>query len=65
MKIAPCKDCPRKGCGAYHDECPDYQAFRKERDKFNDELHEKKKSDEIVIQRAIRHKIHRTRLKQR
>lgn len=65
MKTAPCKDCPRKGCGAYHDECPDYQEFRKERDKLNDELHEKKKSDEIIIQRAIRHKIHRTRLKQR
>lgn len=25
----PCKDCPKKGCGAYHDICEDYQSFRK------------------------------------
>lgn len=20
----PCKGCPRKGCGGYHDKCPEY-----------------------------------------
>lgn len=24
----PCKDCERKGCGAYHDQCPEFQAYR-------------------------------------
>lgn len=24
----PCKNCPKKGCGAYHDVCEAYQAFR-------------------------------------
>jgi hypothetical protein len=24
----PCKDCPKKGCGRYHDECPEFQAYR-------------------------------------
>ena len=29
--IGVCKDCPKKGCGAYHDVCPDYQAEKAER----------------------------------
>lgn len=24
----PCKDCERKGCGSYHDKCPEYQEYR-------------------------------------
>lgn len=27
----PCKNCPKKGCGAYHDVCEAYQAFRQKR----------------------------------
>ena len=27
---APCKDCPKKGCGSYHDECELYQKYREE-----------------------------------
>lgn len=27
----PCKDCEKKGCGAYHEECEAYQAFRAEK----------------------------------
>lgn len=26
--MCPCKDCEKKGCGAYHDECEEYQAYR-------------------------------------
>lgn len=26
---APCANCPKKGCGSYHDECPDYISFKK------------------------------------
>lgn len=25
---APCLDCPKVGCGSYHDICPTYQEFR-------------------------------------
>ena len=25
-----CKDCQRKGCGAYHDECPEHQAWKEQ-----------------------------------
>ena len=27
MKKSPCATCDRKGCGSYHDECPDYQKW--------------------------------------
>lgn len=27
LKSAPCVTCERKGCGSYHDECEEYQAF--------------------------------------
>lgn len=27
--IAPCKECPRKGCGKYHDQCRKYLEFQK------------------------------------
>ena len=26
---APCKDCERKGCGAYHDRCPAFMEWTK------------------------------------
>ena len=28
MLEAPCKNCPKKGCGAYHDICQEYQDYR-------------------------------------
>lgn len=33
----PCKDCEKKGCGAYHELCEKYQAFRAERLKVYEE----------------------------
>lgn len=30
--INPCRDCERKGCGTYHDECEQYQQYRVERE---------------------------------
>ena len=37
MKITCCKNCKRRKVGC-HDICKDYQAQRKELDKFNEEL---------------------------
>ncbi len=28
MKV-PCMNCPKVGCGSYHDICPEYQEFKK------------------------------------
>ena len=33
---SPCKHCPDKGCGAYHNRCPDYIAWRKALDEKNE-----------------------------
>lgn len=30
MRASPCKDCPKKGCGAYHSACKDYQEWNEE-----------------------------------
>ena len=29
-KPSPCINCPKKGCGAYHDVCPKYQEYAHE-----------------------------------
>ena len=31
----PCRNCPDKGCGAYHNQCGKYTEWRKELDKRN------------------------------
>lgn len=31
MTTNPCKDCERKGCGAFHSQCDAYMQYRKER----------------------------------
>lgn len=28
---APCMECDQRGCGVYHDECPKYQEFRRQK----------------------------------
>lgn len=33
---SPCMHCPDKGCGAYHNQCPDYLKWRKELDERNE-----------------------------
>lgn len=32
----PCYNCENSGCGTYHDECPDYQEWRKELDRVKE-----------------------------
>lgn len=32
--IAPCKDCPEKGCGKKHDTCEKYQRYVREREEM-------------------------------
>ena len=34
---APCMGCERRGCGVYHDECPEYQKYRKEKMKEHEQ----------------------------
>ena len=39
----PCKECPDKGCGSYHDQCEKYQEWISEQNNIKD----KKKNDSI------------------
>lgn len=32
MKVSPCKDCEKKGCGTYHDVCDKYQQYKVDRE---------------------------------
>jgi hypothetical protein len=34
MIVVPCGKCERMGCGAYHDQCEKYQAYKEERRKL-------------------------------
>ena len=43
-----CKECPRKGCGSYHDICQDYQ-----REKAENRVKDKKKQAEQEIDAAL------------
>jgi hypothetical protein len=38
----PCKDCPKCGCGSYHDECEAYQTWTKERQERQRKLKEER-----------------------
>lgn len=35
---APCKNCPNKGCGSYHDQCEEYQTYRRATDQKRKDL---------------------------
>ena len=32
----PCRNCPDKGCGAYHNKCEKYVGWKKKMDELND-----------------------------
>ena len=38
----PCKDCPQKGCGAYHDICPEHTEWKEEFEKEKQVIQKKK-----------------------
>ena len=69
MLEAPCKNCSKKGCGVYHDKCPEYQEYKKESKKLNEEKQERVKYEvdykRMEIERAVKRQKERTRLKQR
>jgi len=61
--ICPCKDCPDKGCGAYHCECEKYLAYQEALEKLrqvrNGVLH--LYSPSPMLTRNIRNKLNRTK----
>ena len=69
MKEAPCKDCPKKGCGAYHDKCPEYKEFKeyqlKSKEEYKKKLMVEVEMNSYITEKALKAKKLRTRLKQR
>lgn len=60
MLEAPCKDCPKKGCGSYHDVCQNYQDYRVKWEAMVNERNKKRKVESelncIEINRVTRSK---------
>lgn len=69
MAEAPCKDCEKKGCGAYHDKCPEYLAFKEQHKKEKEERQSRIKVEmdyrTMTIEKALKRKKDLSRLKQR
>lgn len=42
---SPCMACEKKGCGAYHDKCPEFIAFKEKRDAKKNSVMKKKNFD--------------------
>ena len=40
----PCKDCPQKGCGSYHDQCEKYQSWSAEQKRIKQQQREEQRS---------------------
>lgn len=53
---APCKKCPKKGCGSYHDICEEYQSYRKFIDKKQKEKLLKMDLDVVTANRFMRYR---------
>ena len=52
MKKAPCVDCENKGCGAYHDKCELYLAFRDEQRQLQEKKLKARGEREFVYQQV-------------
>lgn len=42
MVICPCKNCEKKGCGPYHDQCEAYQKYVQDNRRYKQEQKQKK-----------------------
>lgn len=43
IKDTPCKDCDRRGCGSYHDECEKFQEWKDGHSRRKETIKENKK----------------------
>lgn len=43
----PCVECEKKGCGAYHDQCPEYSLYRAWRQDVCQWMAEQRKKNDI------------------
>lgn len=53
MGLAPCVQCERKGCGAYHDQCEIYLEWKKEHDVKRQKINESVIEERMFISMAV------------
>lgn len=53
MINTPCKDCPNKGCGVYHDECKEYQAWITKNAEIKAKTKGEKDAKHFIIERVF------------
>ena len=67
--VPPCKECPKKGCGSFHDICEEYIKYKTEVERLKKERYDQGRTefelDAIKFRNLERRKKLRTRLKQR
>lgn len=51
MKSAPCGDCKNRGCGTYHDECPTYLTWKKEKQALSEKIRKERQIDSAFRRR--------------
>lgn len=54
MRTAPCKNCEKKGCGAYHDICPEYVQWKGERIQTSRSMKKEKKVNSAIVELSAR-----------
>ena len=56
----PCKDCARKGCGMYHDICPEYNKWKKAEDEKKEQImgHKKRYGRSYISDSTFKSRTH-------
>jgi len=52
MRSCPCKECENKGCGAFHDTCPEYVSWKRDKAEFDEQV--RKQKEEFMDVRFIK-----------
>lgn len=50
----PCKDCPNKGCGSYHNQCKPYLAAKAQAEEIRKQQNKERESNAYAHQNHIR-----------
>lgn len=51
MNDAPCKNCPKKGCGTYHDKCIEYINWRDAKREASEERYMKETHSKVLMRK--------------
>lgn len=52
MRSCPCKECENKGCGSFHDKCPEYVSWKNDKAVFDEQV--RKQKEEFMDIRFIK-----------